>query len=640
MATTNFNSEFRGFLFHSNPVPMFLYDATSLRILRANQAALARYGYTAREFRSMTIRELCPYGEDHTLGSALHADHETPAQPLWTHSTRDGKLFAVEIRLSPLLHRQRHFCLMSAIDASTWSEARLKLMRSEETHRSLVHNCPFGIYRIHLDTLRLEWANPALLHAIGYSCEELFSIDISSLYVNPADRAHFLRELRASGSVNDFEVRFRQKDGGILRVSMSGYLYANAETSQRYIQGYILDITRQRELEEQLSHIHRMETVGRLAGGVAHDFNNITQSISLSCELALSHQLAPSIESKLLDIMQQSARAAEITRQLLAFSRLQVLQPRVVNLNNTVRNALSMLTRAVGVDVSIELNLDETVDHILIDPEQLTLVLMQLANNARDAMPQGGRLQISTASCPAGPAPIKGMNSKPCALLTVSDTGTGIDEQTLSHIFEPFFSTKDTTLTTGLGLSTVHGIVAQSKGLIECQSSPGQGATFRIFLPLATEHPAAVFTGDNNGCRVLLAEDDPVVNKHLTSALEKAGFSVDSACNGEEALAAFARQPYHVVVTDIIMPKLGGIELTKRLRQQNPVVPVILISGYCDEIRVLQLLPRTHIAYLQKPFATPQLVAIIRNFLARPNLDSQKPNADASASPIPSPPSS
>ena len=364
-----------------------------------------------------------------------------------------------------------------------------------------------------------------------------------------------------------------------------------------------------------------MESVGRLAGGVAHDFNNITQSISLSCELALRHPLAPSIESKLLDIMQQAARAAEITRQLLAFSRRQVLQPRVVNLNDTVRNALPMLTRAVGVDVSIELKLDDTIDHILIDPEQLTLVLMQLADNARAAMPQGGRLHISTASVPACAAPIPGMSRHPSVVLTVADTGVGMDEATLRRIFEPFFSTKDTTLTTGLGLSTVHGIVSQSKGRIECHSSPGQGATFRIYLPLATELPvaaAAAFTGDNNGCRVLLAEDDPIVNKHLTHALQKAGFSVDSVCNGEEALTAFASQPYHAVVTDIVMPKLGGIELTKRLRQQHPVIPVILISGYSEEISVMQNLPHNHIAYLQKPFTTPQLVAIIRNLLARP----------------------
>ena len=601
---------------------MFLYGSDSLRILGANDAALARYGYSSRELCRMTIRDLRPGSADHAVDLTLAAGHETPAPSLSTHSTRDGKLFAVEIRLAPFLHRRRRFCLMSAAESPDWSDARLKLVRSEEIHRSLVHECPYGVYRFNLTTSRYELANRAVLQLLGYTLEEFRAIEATDIYPDLRERDRLMAMLLASANVRgSATTRWRKKNGDIIRVCLSGYLYSDAETGHRFIQGYVRDITRQSEVEEQLSHTNRMESVGRLAGGVAHDFNNITQSINLSCELALRHPLPPSIESKLLDIMQQAARAAEITRQLLAFSRRQVLQPRVVNLNNTVRNALPMLTRAVGVDVCIELKLDDTIDHILIDPEQLTLVLMQLADNARAAMPQGGRLQISTASCPACAAPIQGMNLQPSVVLTVADNGVGMDEATLRRIFEPFFSTKDTTLTTGLGLSTVHGIVSQSKGRIECHSSPGQGATFRIYLPLATEHPvaaAAAFTGDNNGCRILLAEDDPIVNKHLTHALQKAGFSVDSVCNGEEALTAFASQSYQAVVTDIVMPKLGGIELTKRLRQQHPVVPVILISGYSEEISVMQNLPHNHIAYLQKPFTSPQLVAIIRNLLARP----------------------
>ncbi len=362
-----------------------------------------------------------------------------------------------------------------------------------------------------------------------------------------------------------------------------------------------------------------MEAVGRLAGGIAHDFNNITQSITLSCELALGQQLPPEVEFKLLDIMQQTSRAAEITRQLLAFSRRQLLQPCVVNINECVRKAFPMLTRAVGVDSSIELNLDETVAPIFVDPEQLTLVLMHLAGNARIAMPQGGRLQISTASCPAGSNPTHGDFVGPCALLTVADTGIGMNEATLQRIFEPFFSTKDTTLTSGLGLSIVHGIISQSKGRIECESTLGLGTTFRIFLPIAAEPTTVVPVPSapvKDGLRILLAEDDPLVNKHLTNALKKAEFSVDSVFNGEEALSAFVRGQYDVVVTDIVMPKLGGVELTKRLRQIAPPLPIVLISGYSEEFSILQHLPPDHIAYLQKPFASPRLIAIIRSLLA------------------------
>jgi len=604
-------SDLRDLLFRSNPIPMFLYEDASLRICGANDAALEKYGYTYGEFRSMTVRDLCPSGQASIQASALQLDAETPALALCcTHATKAGKRFAVELRVVRFHRGYRRLLLMFVVDATAWSEARLKLVRSEEIHRSLVEECPFGIYRLNLATSRFEHANPVLLQAIGYTLEELSSIGIPSLYVEPSDRKRYLAELYSVGKVRDFETRLRKKNGGIIRVSISGYLCTDAETGHQHVQGYVLDITRQRELEEELSHSYRMEAVGRLAGGVAHDFNNITQSISLSCELALSNQLPQAIESKLLDVMQQTARAAEITRQLLAFSRRQVLRPRVVNINDCVRKALPMLTRAVGVGVSIELKLDETVDHIFVDPEQLALVLMHLADNARNAMPQGGQLRIETAASPTNP-----VDTQPCVILAVSDTGVGMNELTLGHIFEPFFSTKNTTVTSGLGLSTVHGIIAQSKGRIECQSALGKGATFRIYLPIAADQPAGR-TANSNGFRVLLAEDDPVVNKHLTHALRKAGFAVDSVCNGEEALIAFGRHSYDVAVTDILMPKLGGLELTKRLRQLVPSLPVALISGSNAEESVFQQLPNDRVAYLQKPFSSPQLVATVHNLLS------------------------
>lgn len=605
-------SNARKLLFRTNPIPMFLYDGDSLRICAANDAALASYGYTCRELRSMTICDLGPPGREPNLESALHLNSETPALSLCcTHAAKNGDLFPVELRAVPFHagHRRRTL-LMFAVNASASSEAQHKIARSEEIHRSLVEECPFGIYRLNLATSRFEQANPVLLRTIGYTIEELSSISISSLYAKPSDRDRFLSELYSTGRVPNFETHFRKKDGGIIRVSLSGYLCTDSEAGYQYVQGYILDITRQRQLEEELGQARRMETVGRLAGGVAHDFNNITQSISLSCELALHSPLPPEIESKLLDVMQQTARAAEITRQLLAFSRSQLLQPRVVDINDCVRKTLPMLTRAAGVEVSIELKLDETVDHVFIDPEQLALVLMHLTENARNAMPNGGQLLISTASSSASQNPAKVLPFQPCAILTVSDTGVGMSEMKLARIFEPFFSTRNTSLSSGLGLATVHGIIAQSKGRIECQSSPGEGTTFRICLPIAVEKPiAAGRTRKSNGLHVLLAEDDPVVNKHLTNSLRKAGFTVDPVADGKQALAAFQRHTYNLVVTDIEMPRLGGVELATRLRQLFPSLPVLLISGNNAESSVLQSLPSDRIAYLQKPFASSQLVA-------------------------------
>lgn len=460
---------------------MFLYDGGSLRIVAANEASLSKYGYTFREFRSMTVRDLHPCGDAPDTASP-----GAPSCSLWTHVTRTGKLFSVEVCLVRFVWGRHNLCLMSAVDASAWSKANFRLVRSEEIHRSLVQECPFGIYRFNLATSCYEQANPALLQLLGYSLDDFCSSPMPTIYVDATDRNSLLAQLQASGNVRDFETRLCKKDGGILRVSISGYLCTNAETGQQYVQSYVRDITRQRELEEKLRQSHSLEVVGRLAGGVAHDFNNITQSISLSCELALQQQPAPAIETKLKHVMKQSTRAAEITRQLLAFSRRQVLQPRAVSVNDCVRNALCMLTRAVGAEVAIELKLDERVEPILIDPDQLAIVLLHLADNARAAMPQGGQLRISTAAWPENPDKIKCGSSDPCAVLTFSDNGVGMDEKILARIFEPFFSTKKTALTTGLGLSTSHGIISQSNGRIECESSPGHGTTFRIYLPLAT----------------------------------------------------------------------------------------------------------------------------------------------------------
>jgi CheY-like chemotaxis protein len=281
-----------------------------------------------------------------------------------------------------------------------------------------------------------------------------------------------------------------------------------------------------------------------------------------------------------------------------------------------VRNSLATLARAVGGNVAIDLRLNETLAPIHIDPDQLTLVLMHLADNAHDAMPQGGILQISTAPAPLRHGADCAIPAEPCIVLTVADTGCGMDEPTRQRIFEPFFSTKQTTQTSGLGLSTVHGIIHQSKGRIECESAPGLGTSFRIFLPIATAQPAAA--AHPGRFRILLAEDDALVNRHLTEALQKAGFSVHPVRNGEQALAAFAARSFQIVVADIVMPNVNGVELTRRLRQLAPSLPVVLISGYSEQMSILQNLPHNRIAYLQKPFASPTLVAIIRNLLAPP----------------------
>jgi two-component system cell cycle sensor histidine kinase/response regulator CckA len=615
MAASDFQSELRNILFRCNPVPMFLYDNRSLRILAANDSATVRYGYTAREFRAMTLASLRPRGDGPALDQPAALEPGAPQRALWTHASKQGTAFLVELRAVPFPHCSRCLRLLSAIDVSPCEEARQKLLHTAQLNRTLVEECPFGVYRFNLTTRRYEHANPALLNLLGHTLQEFLALDPASFFPDLSLRDAYLADLRATGSIRDIETRMRSRDGRLLRVSISCSLCEISETGDQCVLAYVRDTTRQHEREEQLDHTHRMEAVGRFAGGIAHDFNNIAQSISLSCELALHSPLPPAIQSKLYGILNQATRAAEITQQLLAFSRLQLLQPRVVNLNQCVLGALPMLHRTLGSTVSVELRLEKSLAPIVIDPDQLTLVLMHLAGNARAAMPTGGTLRISTAPAPYAPPQPDGTHSEPCIVLTVADTGVGMDAATRRRIFEPFFSTKTTTQTTGLGLSTVHGIVHQSNGRIECESAPGRGAAFRIFLPIAVTLPAAV---PERRCRLLLAEDDPLVNKHLTQALKEAGFAVHPVRDGEEALAAFASQPFQIVVTDIVMPKLSGVELTRRLRQLVPNLPVVLVSGYSEHLSVLQDLPHSQIAFLQKPFASPTLIAVLRNLLSAP----------------------
>jgi PAS domain S-box-containing protein len=227
---------------------MFLYDGGTLRILHANDVALTQYGYSQSELRSMTIRDLRPHGDAPSLGTALLLDSETPSKSIWTHASKAGKNFPVEVKIVPFKRGHRNLWLMSAVDASAWSNARLKLVHSEEMHRSLVEKSPFGIYRLDLTTDRFEQVNPVLLEMLGFTRGELFTCVIRDLYIDPNDRDRFLSSLRSAGIAQNFETRLRRKDGSIIRTSISGYLCAHVDTGDQYVQGYVLDITRQREL--------------------------------------------------------------------------------------------------------------------------------------------------------------------------------------------------------------------------------------------------------------------------------------------------------------------------------------------------------------------------------------------------------
>ena len=383
------------------------------------------------------------------------------------------------------------------------------------------------------------------------------------------------------------------------------------------------------ELERQLHQSQKMEALGRLAGGVTHDFNNLLAVIIGYSELLLMRQMdSDSARPKIEQIQQAGERGAALTRQLLAFSRRQVFQPRVLNLNTAVRGIDKMLGRLIGEDIELIARLEPGLGRVKVDPGQIDQVIMNLAVNARDAMPRGGRLTIETTNVEVDEADAfrpPGMKAGSYVMLAVGDTGVGMDAETQARIFEPFFTTKEQGKGTGLGLSTVHGIVSQSGGHVGVESTPGRGTTFRVYLPPveaeadAAEQPG-VTVGDLLGSEtVLLVEDETGVRQMICQLLQVHGYTVLEAGSSDEALTICEQHPdpIHLLLTDVVMPRMGGLELAKRLAPYRPETKVLYMSGYLDDTVVHHGLLDSEMTVLQKPFTRDVLMQKVREVLDR-----------------------
>ncbi|MFO0748028.1 MAG: ATP-binding protein [Myxococcota bacterium] len=382
-----------------------------------------------------------------------------------------------------------------------------------------------------------------------------------------------------------------------------------------------------RKVEDQLRQTQKMEAVGQLAGGIAHDFNNLlsvilTYSAINLADLEADHPL----RGDLLEIEKAGQRAAGLVRQILAFSRRQMLEPRVLELNQVVVGIEKMLRRVIGADIAFEVRLDPDAQPVLADPGQLEQVIMNLAVNARDAMPQGGKLTIETANTYLDGAYVAshlGVTPGPYVMLAVSDSGIGMDRETQARIFEPFFTTKERGRGTGLGLSTVYGIVKQSDGHIWVYSEPGRGTSFKVYLPARPDATDAVvaarpsidrLTGSET---ILVVEDDAQVRSAARDVLLKGGYRVLLAANAEEALRATeaAVEPIHLLLTDMVMPDMSGVELARRLTERSSTLRILCMSGYTDEAAKRHGLIESGLAYIQKPLTPESLLTKVREVL-------------------------
>jgi PAS domain S-box-containing protein len=494
----------------------------------------------------------------------------------------------------------------------------------ERRLQSVLDNVPEVVFSMSPDATRIYYASPACTHVLGLSPDQV-AADPSPFRaaLHPDDQARVvascLRAVEAGGPAA-LEFRIRRPDGAIRWIEGTLIPVADPEAAGVRLDGVMRDVTEQRRLAEQLRQAQKMEAVGQLAGGVAHDFNNLLTVITsyadiLSEELALADPRREAVE----EIRKAAASAAALTRQLLAFSRQQVLEPRVLDVNAVVAAAQKLLKRLLGEDIALVTALAPELGAVRADPGQLEQLIVNLAVNARDAMPEGGKLTIETANADMDEAYVR---DHPLArpgryvMLAISDTGVGMDEATQRHIFEPFFTTKEAGKGTGLGLATVYGIVKQSGGFIWVYSEPGHGTTFKIYLPRVDDPvegvaaPAEARELPRGTETVLLVEDAAAVRAVTRQVLERLGYTVLEAPNGEVALHVATRHqgPLHLLLTDVVMPELGGRHLAERLTALRPELRVLYASGYTDDAVVRHGVLRPGTAYLQKPF-TPELLA-------------------------------
>ncbi|HYL62891.1 MAG TPA: PAS domain S-box protein [Candidatus Methylomirabilis sp.] len=502
------------------------------------------------------------------------------------------------------------------------------LRRSEADFRSVVEDAPYGIYRASF-TGRLLQVNPALRRLLGYELEqELLKQELATdIFRHSAEYSQLTELLACTEEIRDVEVEWKKQDGTPITVRCSGRRISDENGVPAYLEVFAEDVTEKRILEKQLRMAQKMEAIGRLSGGIAHDFNNL-----LGVIIGYSGVLKKALRSENVlyehasEIEKAGQRAASLTKQLLAFSRQQVMTPAVLSLNTLVSDMEKMLPRLLGEDIEVSLELDPDLSNVKADQSQIEQVIINLAVNARDAMPTGGGLRIQTTNVKLDLTYVRshpGSRVGKYVMLAVTDTGMGMDAATLTHIFEPFFTTKELGKGTGLGLATVYGIVKQSSGYIWVDSAPGRGASFQIYLPRHEGHaaldelkvdPAERLHGSET---ILLVEDAEPLRKLAQTFLESGGFRVLSAESGEEALRVAARfgKTFDLLLTDVVMPGMNGRVLAEQLLPRHPGTKVLFMSGYTDSFiaghGVLE--PETHL--LHKPFTEEVLIRKVREVL-------------------------
>jgi PAS domain S-box-containing protein len=602
-----------------------IYVRDANRILFANERLRGMSGYSREELLELTFLDLIHPGDRERARKRAElriAGAETGVYGEYRVVTRSGDVKWVEMFGTTITYNGKPAVLGNVNDITERKRAEEQIQASEEKYRTLFEESRDVVYLGTLEGSFLD-INPAGIELFGYSTkEELLRTGLlRELYAQPEDREALQKRIAEQGFVKDYELLLRKKDGKRLTALVTANAVHDSGGNIIAYRGIMRDVTEQKQLEQQVQQAQKMESIGTLAGGIAHDFNNLLCGILgyaslLKANIPSSHACFDYVNT----IEKSANRAAELTAQLLGFARGGKYKPRPADLNTVVNETVQIVSRTIDKSIEIKTSLGSSLPTVEMDTGQMQQALLNLCINAADAMPGGGQLTIQTDIATITDSPKRSAEARPgvYVVLSVKDTGVGMDKETMRRIFEPFFTTKEKGKGTGLGLSMVYGIVDNHGGFIDAHSEPGAGSTFRVYLPASgkpeIKDPPKVETPCGGSQTILVVDDEEVVRSLAKDTLENHGYKVLVAQDGMEAIATYTNcgGAIDLVILDMAMPRLAGRETFMKLREVDPNVKALLCTGYSQSGKAQEILDIGATGFVQKPYQLDELLSQVK----------------------------